>query len=76
MTCAVRTCTEDRSPDALVCGRHLTELWGNRLDRQDDGTFVPRVAPRPRWLRRADDPEAEGATMGLLGKDLTGAIAA
>jgi hypothetical protein len=30
----------------------------------------------PSWRRRIEDPEREGATMCLAGKDLTGALAA
>lgn len=30
----------------------------------------------PAWRRRIEDPAGTGATMGLNGKDLTGAIAA
>lgn len=30
----------------------------------------------PSWRRRIEDPEGEGATMGLQGKDLTGSVRA
>ena len=40
--CRVRGCDRRRAPDALVCSEDLNELWANRLDRQDDGTFTRR----------------------------------
>ena len=46
--CAHVDCDEPRSPDAAVCGRHLIELNANRLDRLEDGTFVPRRRFAPR----------------------------
>lgn len=40
--CVVVECTQDRAQDAQVCGRHLTDLWMHRLDRNPDGTYSPR----------------------------------
>jgi hypothetical protein len=40
--CAVVDCTRHRTTDSLFCQDHLGEMWANRLDRQADGTFIPR----------------------------------
>lgn len=76
MTCNVRGCDRDRARDAQVCLDHLNDLWANRLERQGDGTFVLVGLLLPSWRRRIVDPEGQGATLGLNGKDLTGWVAA
>lgn len=58
--CKEPGCRRERAKDAAYCREHLTDAWMNRL---------------PAWLRRVEDPEAEGATMGLRGKDYTGSAA-
>lgn len=40
--CRVEGCTRERAADAAVCADDLRELWNNRLDRAEDGTFVRR----------------------------------
>lgn len=40
--CAVRDCARTRARDTDVCGDDLNEKWANRLDRQDDGTYLRR----------------------------------
>lgn len=39
-SCAVVGCERHREPDSLFCREHLADMWANRLDRQDDGTFI------------------------------------
>jgi hypothetical protein len=46
-------------PDQRFCSDHRLH-WTTRA---------------PAWVRRVENPEAEGATMGLRGKDLTGHVA-
>ncbi len=40
--CRVQGCDRQRAKDALVCDVDLNELWANRLDRHDDGSFTRR----------------------------------
>ena len=40
--CAVRGCERERTPDSIVCRADLNDLWGGRLDRQPDGSYVRR----------------------------------
>jgi hypothetical protein len=54
-------CNAPAMRDAATCPTHTTDDWMGRL---------------PAWRRRAIDPAAEGATLGISGKDLTGARAA
>jgi hypothetical protein len=52
-SCAVRECPEPRVADAIFCHRHLTEHWSNRLDRQSDGTYLPRLRLTTRDITRS-----------------------
>lgn len=56
--CVVENCLRERMADALVCREHMTDLWGNRLDRSDTGYHEPE------WMRRR-------RTVGLPAKDWT-----
>jgi hypothetical protein len=38
--CAVHDCHEPRVSGAVVCARHLNDLWGHRLIRVADGTYI------------------------------------
>jgi hypothetical protein len=42
-SCAVVACERRRVPDSLFCHEHLTDMWSNRLDRQPDGSYLPRL---------------------------------
>lgn len=52
---------------------------GHRYCSDCIGTVLRTARPPellPTWRRRIEDPAGTGATMGLNGKDLTGAVAA
>ncbi len=54
--CAVVDCQRERMADAAVCRDHMGDLWGNRLDRLEDGTYQVRrtfAARDESWLGRA-----------------------
>jgi hypothetical protein len=38
--CAVHDCHEPRAAGAVVCTRHLNDLWCHRLLRVADGTYI------------------------------------
>lgn len=40
--CLVRDCTRQKAQDAQVCRDDLGELWRNRLNREDDGSYSRR----------------------------------
>lgn len=53
--CAHVDCHEARTPSSALCPRHLNDLFGNRLDRNPDGTYIPRrlFVPRDQTWQRA-----------------------
>jgi hypothetical protein len=51
--CAVVECQRHRVTDSLFCHEHLGEMWANRLDRQPDGSFLPRRRFPARALDRS-----------------------
>lgn len=52
-TCIVVDCDRRRAADAQVCREDLGELYGNRLDRNPDGTYRRRRTFVARDMTRA-----------------------
>lgn len=46
--CVVADCARAKLPDAIVCASCLNLLWGNKLVRLADGSFIERRTFRPR----------------------------